>query len=198
MTHTLPPPAGADDPRLDLPLASFELPARTINFAASRRWRTLREFLSVHPSGFTTERNIGRKTLVETEAAIIKALGLPWIDAWALLVDPAMRANLSPQGDLEDPTSPAARWARLGRTPRAHDIVLRTLEVPARMRTFLGREGVNTTGDLLAYAWPALLEADGLGRVTMHASLAALEAALAALDEPNPLASCAHWREALQ
>lgn len=196
MPHSLPPPESADDPRLDVPLVDLEgLPTRALNFASARQWTTLRDFLSVHPSGFTTERNIGRKTLRETESAITKALGLPWVEAWALLVDPAMRANLSPQGDL---SSPAARWARLGRTPRVDEIVLTAVDLPARMRTFLTREGITSTSQLLAYAWPALLEADWLGRVTVPATLDALETALHTLDHPDALASSAHWREALQ
>lgn len=179
-------------------LDDLGLPVRIVNAANARGLYTLREFLSLPPAAFTTERNIGRKTLSETERAILRTLGSSWQDAWSKLKGPATRTSLPPPapGPREGETAPA-RWARLALYPRLASLTVVELPLPTRMKNHAAREHIVSAADLVTRSWASLLQTDQLGCGTMHKSLEVLEAALVTASLPDPLVTSEHWRAAM-
>ncbi len=172
-------------------------PVRIVNAANARGLYTLREFLTLSPATFTTERNIGRKTLAETEQAIVKALGVSWHEAWSTLAGPATRTSMPPAQDPYDGESLPARWARLALHPRLASFRVGELPLPTRMKNHAARENILTALELVQHPWPELLQSERVGRGTMQKTLETLEATLATASRPDPLLEASHWREAL-
>lgn len=173
------------------------LPVRIVNAANARGLYTLREFLTLPPAAFTTERNIGRKTLVDTERAILRTLGSSWQEAWSKLKGPATRTSLPPAAGPADGESAAARWSRLALYPQLARFTVDELPLPTRMKNHAQREHIVSAADLVKHGWAALLQTDQLGRGTMHKSLEVLEDALATASRPDPLTTATHWRAAM-
>ena len=181
----------------DRSIDDLAFPVRIVNAANARGLYTLREFLTLSPATFTTERNIGRKTLVETERAILKAIGVPWHEAWSKLAGPATRTSMPPAPVPTDGETLPARWARLALYPRLAGFTVRELQLPTRMKNHAAREGIVTALDLALHSWATLLQSDLVGRGTMQKTLDVLEAALVTASRPDPLLAASHWREAL-
>ncbi|RYZ64990.1 MAG: hypothetical protein EOP08_07875, partial [Proteobacteria bacterium] len=178
-------------------LDDLGLPVRIVNAANARGLYTLREFLGLPPAAFTTERNIGRKTLEETERAILRSVGMSWHDAWVSLKDPATRTSLPPApGPQEGETAPA-RWARLALYPRLVTFTIAELPLPTRMKNHAAREGIVLAGDLVTRSWASLLQTDQLGRGTMRKTLEVLEATLLSASLPEPLLAATHWKNVM-
>lgn len=181
----------------DRSIDDLAFPVRIVNAANARGLYTLREFLSLSPATFTTERNIGRKTLGDTDRAIAKAIGVSWHEAWSQLAGPATRTSLPPPPGPQDGDTYPARWARLALYPRLSGFTVRELALPTRMKNHAAREGLVTALDLASRPWAELLQTDQLGRGTLQKTLETLEAALVTASQPDPLLAAQSWREAL-
>ncbi len=163
---------------LDQPLQSLPLPARMLSYAARQSLTTVRELIAVPPEALLLERNLGKKTIADTDAALQARFGVGWDD---------LRGEFVADSGGVAQGSQAERWRRI--CERASDdvralAVTRTPDLPTRLRTFAATRNVTTTGQLLSLDWNELAASRNLGRKSLGDTLAAFERLLA--NPPTP------------
>lgn len=167
------------DERVDSPIWALELPTRLANFAERRGLTTVRDLLAIHPAALVVERNIGRKTVFETEKAIAAYLGKSWEAARESLglADSPDAVTDADGGGVRQGV--ARRWNELRHVlpDRVLDAKLGRFLFPARLMNVAIERGATTVRDLVAIDYEQLHASGNLGRKTLADSLELLEAA---------------------
>lgn len=163
--------AGAVAPELSgllaQPIADLALPTRMKNWARRAGLNTLGELARKSPEELLAQPNLGRKSVKDTQAFLERATGRRWEDLAA-----GAQATTSGDAVFGDPWD--ALRARLTDAERA--LPLDTMEMPARLRSFVESQGLVTLGDLARQSRADLGQVDNLGRTTL-ANLPGLVAA---------------------
>lgn len=147
------------------------IPARMRNWALRKGYFILQDLVSLNPTELRAEKSMGEKSMRESRAWIEKALGMSWEAAAASLGAPWTAPG------LEQPHG-GTGWNSLQHTLAAEVLDESVFEVslPARMRNYCEREGIERLGDLVAVAAGALIATQNVGRGTVRASLEAIQA----------------------
>ena len=157
---------------LATPLISLlDLPQRMVAFADGQRLKTLGDLARHAPQDLLAERNLGRKTILDTRRLIESATGRRWEELAAqpvALLPPASAATAPAPTGLASAASWDAFRGQLSDGQRS--FALTDIELPARLRSYAKREGITTLGDLAKRSQLELVAAPNVGR----ASLAAL------------------------
>lgn len=174
---------------LDTPVEQLRLPTRMGNFAEAKGLRTLRDLVMRHPTELLMERNLGRKSIRDTRAAIEPLLGMSWEEA-------STGAPVDGPGSEAGPAASREPWDALEATlPEA--ALQRSLDdttLPARLRSFAEARGLRTVRELVHVRAAELRTSPNMGRGTLRDGAAAL-ARLATSEDRQVRA--AEWRAIL-
>lgn len=172
----------------EMSLEELEFPTRTLTWAHRKQLRTVGELVAWNPADFAAEPNVGRLTVEQTRAALEEALGCSWQEAWSAhehQVPLRIGANVE---DEDAVTSGGAQgWAAFAQNlpPDARELALASVELPARMRTFVLEQEIPTVGALLARSYADLQAQPNLGRKSLNDTLDAIADALAERENPK-------------
>lgn len=161
-----PPPGSSTEPpdemarTLGQSLESLALPTRAKNWARAAGLVTLDQLVRRTPAELISQPNLGRTTVMKTRQFIEAATGLRWEDLATIA-----SAGPRPAGAVVF----ASPWdaLRTTLTPEQRALPLGAMPMPARLRTFVEREGLTTLGDLAGRTRAELEEAPNLGRTTI-------------------------------
>jgi hypothetical protein len=179
-----------DEERLGAPVTVLALPTRMENYVARRELATVRHLVRLAPAALLLEKNLGRKSIADTEKALRSYLGVSWEVARAMVgEDPAEGAPA---------TEGAGAWTRLGEAlpASAKSRRLDTLDLPGRMRTFVAARGLSTVADLVALSYGDVANAPSVGPGTFAKTLAALRPLETFSEDSLPVGS--HWLSLLR
>jgi DNA-directed RNA polymerase alpha subunit len=158
--------AGAMSDELDTMLSrsldELRLPTRVANWAAREGIATLGEIVRRHPSDLMKERNLGRRSIAQLRASIVRVCGREWEELWREVQGPL--AKITSVDDVE--------WDALG-SLLPEDVLslpLAQLELPKRMEGYCAREGLQSVRDLVSVTRATLGQAPNLGRLTIAAT----------------------------
>lgn len=160
-------------------LETMSLPARVVSWAKRKRIETLEELVRWHPTELRKEPNVGAKTVLQLREVIWRSCGAEWEALWAEVHGSGTGSTR--ERDVMD-------WESLHEClPRellARELA--SLDLPARMMSFVRRAKLTTVSDLVGLSRTELTRNRGLGRGTIEGTLQRLiEYAGGALDEPE-------------
>lgn len=160
------PPPGPGETRLD----TLPLPTRLLSWAEQRGITTLAELSRIPPRDLIAERNLGRKTIADTRHVLEAALGCSWEEA-------ATGVETSEAPGHEDRFA-SKDWdvMRLALPSVLADASPADVDLPARVRSYMHHEGLQTIGALATRPKATLLAARNLGRASIPALVEALHA----------------------
>lgn len=159
---------------LDVPLTEIDLPVRMLTVAQRLSLVTIRDLLRTPVATLTAQPNLGRRSIEVTQQLVADHLHMPWDDAvaQATTVAPGEGAPLHSLTNLRfwRDLAPA-----LSETQRQVPVQSLT-DLPARIRSYATREGIETLGELAARTSDDLLDAGNVGRKTIRDTLDAITA----------------------
>ncbi len=160
--HTFMPRHGSTEASWALAIEAIpDVPVRLRRWCEARGIRTLEAFLSLDPKLFYGVRNIGYKTMLEMDRAVLAATGARLVEHRAAR-EPGHGASGFP-----------SRWNHVADwlDEDAGAVPLATMSLPARVRRFCDRNGVETVGELFRHRRCALITEHGIGRKSLSTTL---------------------------
>lgn len=158
---------------LETPLSRRALPGRILTWADRMKVSRFRDLVAWKPQQLLRERNLGKRTIVQTRAIIERETGRSW---------EALHERVRGEDADDAPPTSKPGWDRLADLldEQSAAVPLASLELPARMRGFIARAGLTRLGELLGWSRERLLRRPNVGAVTIADSTTAILAYLRA------------------
>src|SRR5690606_29162209 len=139
---SVPQPNGLDD-ALATPLSSLvELPSRMVTFAEREGLVTLGDLARRQPEELLAQRNLGRKSIQDARRIIEERTGCTWEELASRTAPTGVASTNAVAGAAVMPSGPRT-WDELRLTldDAQKGVLLRDLDLPARLRAYTEREG---------------------------------------------------------
>jgi superfamily I DNA/RNA helicase len=147
---------------LGAPLGDLQLPDNLLSWATEQNLRTLRDVASRHPLEIVQDPALGRAAVGQIRSLIEARVGRRWEEVQRMLALGALEGEV--------------HWDNLERALPAVILEhsLGEVTLPARMRTYVAREGIETVRALVSTARAKLVSEPNLGRTTVAETLRSL------------------------